>query len=180
MATTVLLTAEEFERVPSTRHAELIRGELYEMPPPGGRHGWLQVELGASLHLFVKAHRLGRVYVDAGFVIARDPDTVLGPDVAFVRTERVLPEDDQIGHLRQTPDLVIEIVSPSDEPGDVQDNASLYLRAGVPLVWIVDPQRRRVVVWKGDRSVRELGPSDTLDGGEVLPGFLLPLTEIFR
>ena len=77
------------------------------------------------------------------------------------------------------PDLAVEVISPSDEPGDIARKKDLYRRAGVPLVWWVDPKRRMVAVYRDGELLAELGEGDELDGGDVLPGFRLPVAEIF-
>jgi Uma2 family endonuclease len=179
MVTAAQITAADLEAMPDGEQFELVKGALREMSPPGGHHGWLQIELGTALNLFVKHHGLGRVYGEAGFVIARDPDTVLAPDLAFVRASRVLPKDEQTGFLHQLPDLAIEIVSPGDRAGHVLEKVMTCLEAGVRLVWTVDPQRQRVMTWDTSHPVRELGVGGTLDGGDVLPGFQLSLADIF-
>lgn len=179
MATRTLTTIEELERMPDGEHFELIRGELHEVTPPGERHGEIQLALGARLYAFVEEHKLGRAYGEIGVVFAQEPHTVLSPDLAFVRSERMLPEA-QAGFLRQVPDLVVEIVSPSNTAREIRDKLLLYLGAGVSMIWVVDPRQKRVMVWTDLQTVQELHADDTLDGGDVLPDFRLPLTDIFR
>src|SRR5438128_133760 len=117
MATqTRLMTAEElWELAADGQHYELIRGELHTMPPAGGEHGRTGGNLFGPLWVFVKAQGLGIVYsLETGFLVARDPDTVLVPDVAFVRTERVAPLGRTSKYIPFGPDLAIEVVSPTD------------------------------------------------------------------
>jgi Uma2 family endonuclease len=151
------------------------------MAPPGGRHAKIQSRLARTLLNFIDPDGsdptgVGEIYTEGRFLIAENPDTVLVPDIAFVRSERLVPEVEEIGLLRQVPDLAIEIVSPSDRPGRVLEKAMIYLDAGVPLVWTIDPKQQRVMVWDADRLVRTYGIGDTMDGGDVLPGFQLPVT----
>ena len=179
MVTATLITAAELERMPDGEHFELVNGVLREMAPPGGEHGYLQIELGAELRQFVKQHGLGRVYGEVGFVIMQNPDTVLAPDVAFVRAGRVLPKVRQSTLLRQIPDLAVEIVSPSDRVRQVIDKVNTYLHAGVPMIWTVEPKRRRVLVWDEHDLIQVFGPGQTLDGGDLLPGFQLQIDDLF-
>src|SRR5688572_28695019 len=138
MATVVpkLLTAEEFSRLldpPDGSKQELIRGVVIPMPPPGDRHGECCLETASLLWNFVKPNKLGRLTCnDAGFICEQDPDTVLGPDIAFWSKERLseLP----VGYTNIPPDLAIEVVSPSDSQSRLQKKLLLYLRAGVRLI----------------------------------------------
>jgi Uma2 family endonuclease len=179
-ATTTLMTADELERMPEDEYRyDLIRGVLKQMSPTGFRH--LKVA-GTAIWLlseYVVPRGLGGVGGEGGFVLELDPDTVLAPDVAFVRTERLPPEDQWDRFARLAPDLVMEIVSPSDTRADVEEKVGLYLAAGVPLVLVVDPRRRTVRVRTPDGGDRLLTETDELDGGTVLPGFRVPVARIF-
>ncbi len=118
---------------------------------------------------------------DVGFVLRlpTDPERVRGPDVAFVAAHRLpegrLPE----GFLSGAPDLAVEVLSPSDEPLDVQQRVRDFLDAGARLVWLVAPQANTVTVYRADGSARFLRDQETLEGEDVLPGLKIPLTEIF-
>lgn len=158
---------------------DLIRGELYQMAPAGGEHGAISAEIAYHISSFVRPRSLGPVYAaETGFRLA--DDTVLAPDAAFVRAERLPPLAERRGFLRVVPDLVVEVVSPSDRARYVSDKVLEYLEAGVRLVWLVEPIRQTVTVYAADRTARVLRVGDTLDGGEVLPGFSLPLAELFQ
>lgn len=179
MATTVMYTAEDVERLPEDERFELIRGERREVSPTGGQHGHVQTRLARFIDAYSDERKLGVVYTEAGFLLSRRPDTLLALDAAFVRAERVLPDADQDGFLPQVPDLVVEIVSPGDSHTEVVEKVMTYLEAGVPLVWEVDPKRKRVIIWQGDHTVHELKQGDTLDGGNVLPGFQVAVADLF-
>ncbi|MBI2756222.1 MAG: Uma2 family endonuclease [Chloroflexi bacterium] len=114
------------------------------------------------------------------FLLARGPDVVLGPDAAFVRTERLPPEAERDGFLALAPDLVVESVSPSDRAGYVQDKIMEYLDAGVRLVWLVDPRRRTVTEYQADGTARVLRETDRLGGGDVLCEFNVPIADLLR
>ena len=178
MATTKLWTIDEVAQLPDDdyRYA-LIRGELYRMPPPQGQHGLVVLTIGWHLYGFVKMHSLGRVYDQSGFILERDPDTLLGPDLSFVRTAR-LPADPR-GYPEGAPDLVVEVASPSQSGPSLAQKVSLYLETGVRMIWVVDPERRTVRVYRLDGSELLLSENDTLHGEDVLPGFRLPVAEIF-
>jgi Uma2 family endonuclease len=174
-----LMTAEELllVNIPD-KQVELVRGQLVVREPPGVQHGAIMARLGALLLRHVDAHDLGLVVVgDPGFKLATDPDTVRGPDIAFVRRERV-PNPTPTGFAAFPPDLVIEIRSPSDRPGDILGKVGDWLSAGTPLVWVIDPTRRVAHVYRQDESQATIGPHDALDGEDVLPGFSCPLDAI--
>ncbi|MBI4512722.1 MAG: Uma2 family endonuclease [Gemmatimonadetes bacterium] len=159
--------------------AELIRGVLVVREPSGGLHGSLASRLEYRLRNFVEQHGLGEVFAqDTGFKIARDPDTVRAPDVAFVGRERLaeIPE----GYPELAPDLVVEILSPGDRPGEVLEKVGDWLNAGTRLVWVLDARRRQARVHRADGSVSIVEADGVLDGEDVVPGFSLRLNELFR
>lgn len=174
-----LLTAEDLWRMPRDgRRYELVRGELVEMTPVGRRHGAMARRLGAKLGDFTDAHKLGETMVETGFCLECRPDTVRAPDVSFLSTER-LPPEDQEGFVPGAPDLAVEIVSPGEKDSDVQDKVMDYLTHGARLVWVVRPEQRTVTVYRPDGTARLLRETDTLEGENVLPGFTLPLRVLF-
>jgi Uma2 family endonuclease len=156
---------------------ELIEGELVPMAPTGGEHGQLQVTVGSLLRGHVRATGSGTVFGETGFVLDDGEHTVLAPDVAYVSASR-LPAD-QTGYLKLAPDLAIEIVSPGNLPGDVERKVALYLQSGVRVIWIIYPSQRQVVVHSPGEAPRIYGVADTLPGDDVLPGFSVPVAEIF-
>lgn len=168
-------TAEELLRAGDLGRCELIRGELVMMVPPGGEHAEISNEIAHRLTLFVKPKKLGRVLAEAGFILARDPDTVRAPDVAFLCAGR--PRER--GYIRGAPDLAVEVLSPDDRPGYVREKVAEWLEAGAGVVWIADPRSRTVAVHAPGVAPRILGESDSLSGGDLLPGFTLPVREIF-
>lgn len=181
MVTTKLMTAEELEQMPDDRPGryDLIDGELFWMPPPGEEHGDCIMNIAIPLTAVARPSGLGRVYSDTGFVVGRNPDQVVSPDVAFIRAERLDPGRNRKGYFRVAPDFAVEIVSPSDYPLILERKIAKYLAANVPLLWIVYPDHRRVRVLGAGREPAEFGEGDVLDGGEVVPGFRLTVAEIF-
>lgn len=150
---------------------ELIEGHLVVREPAGYRHGDVAARMLAALHTFVDRHGLGRVVAaETGFILRRDPDTVRAADVAFVRQKR-LPNPVPIGFAELAPDLVVEVLSPGDRPGEVLAKIGDWLEAGSLVVWVIDPERRDVRVYRADGSQDHLRDSDEFDGESVVPGF---------
>src|SRR5213592_630960 len=156
VSTPALLTAEDVERIS-------IPGKVTEL-----------VRVG-----FVHHQGLGLVFGQGtGFKIGSDPDTVRAPDVAFVARERVGVIRER-GYAELAPDLLAEILSPDDRPGEVLAKVADWLAAGTKLVWVLDPDRVEVRVHRRDGSLAILHESDSLDGEDVLPGFNCPVRQVF-
>ena len=174
------MTADELLRTPlPDKRVELVRGVLVVREPAGFRHGTVSAALARLLGDHVAGHRLGLIVAaDTGFQLARDPDTVRAPDVAFVRRER-LPEPEPVGYAAFAPDLVVEVLSPGDRPGETLAKVGDWLTAGSRLVWVVDPGRREARVYRQDGSETLLGESDVLTGEDVVPGFACSLSSVF-
>lgn len=174
-----LVTAEELWAMgDDARRLELVAGEVREMAPASYGHGRALVKVARKLGDFAEAHGLGDVIGgDSGFVLHRGPDTVLCPDVAFIAAARVPASDHGFAEL--APDLVIEIVSPSQSRAEASDKAVRWLDAGVQVVWLIWPAKRRVQIHTGEVDISTLGPDDTLTCAELLPGFELALSELF-
>lgn len=181
MATdTTLLTLADYAALDEPEDfyvTELVRGIVVREPRPRRRHGEIQVELAFHLRAWAKP-RGARVTVESGFVLAVDPPTVRGPDVA-VTVEA--PEEDEGpgGWVRGAPDVAVEILSPSDASTAIHRKTLEYLEAGARLVWIVDPEAHTVMVQRPDGSANLLRGEQTLTGEDVLEGFSLRLTELF-
>jgi Uma2 family endonuclease len=162
---------------------DLLEGNLIRVSPAGFRHGRLAAEIARRLGNFLAEHpQLGVVVgAETGFRLSRDPDTVLGPDAAVVRTDRLPQPDAQIGFLELAPDLAVEIVSPTDRWTTVSGKVDAYLAAGVVLVWVVEPGPRAVRVYsaKGPEQRLQADRGDLLRAEAVMPGFSLPLAELF-
>jgi Uma2 family endonuclease len=174
-----LVTAEDALDLGGQGHWELVRGEIREMPPAGEEHGFRVMWIAFYLMAHVKEHDLGVVYAaETGFLIARNPDTVRAADVAFISKARV-PERREQAWSVTIPDLVVEVVSPLDRAGAVEDKVADWLDAGVPLVWVVWPRFRTIHVYRSPQNIRILTEHDTLDGEDVLPGFSLPVSTVF-
>ncbi len=161
------------------RH-ELRAGFLLREPPPGFRHGRLQMRLAEMLAAFVRAQELGEVVPDVGFVLAENPATVRQPDLAFVRAARLALLVDDARRFPGPPDLAVEVLSPTDRPADVHAKVADFLAAGTLAVWVVDPRTRSVTCYRTLLQPRRLVEEDVLEGEDVLPGFSIAVAAIFR
>ena len=176
-----LLTAEDLEqiRLPDKR-TELVHGRLVVREPPSTEHGRIQANLAYFITDHVRRNELGVVFgQDTGFRITSKPDTVRGPDLAFVSRERAaaLPRR---GYAALAPDFVAEILSPDDRPGEYLAKVAQWLEAGTRLIWVIDPQRAEARVYRADGSLTIIGEDALLEGEGLLPGFSCPLTEVLR
>ncbi|MBM3477299.1 MAG: Uma2 family endonuclease [Armatimonadetes bacterium] len=180
-ATTTLMTVEEFERLPDNGvRCELVRGEVIEMTPSAAESGRIGSRIAIRLGAFVEAHELGITYIpEAGFRLARDPDTVRVPDVAFVTKRRAGLHPPVEGCFPGAPDLAVEVLSPTDRMADVLEKVEEYLAAGTQIVWVVVPTRREVYVYRPAGAVEVVGADGTLAGEPVIPGLSIAVAEIF-
>jgi len=183
MSVKQLTTAEDLIEMPDApgKFQELVRGEVIELPGVGARHGYI----GGLIHDYLKAYarerKLGLVFVGAvGYIMARDPDTVRIPDGSFVARERIPEGRLPRGYWPLAPDLAVEIVSPGDSATELRAKVHQYLEAGTRLVWVVWPDEETVTVYQTSDAPVESGPDGELHGGEVLPGFRVPVSELFR
>jgi Uma2 family endonuclease len=175
VTTATLMTADELYDLPDDGwRYELVRGELRKMSPAGAEHGSIAARIIISLGQYVDAHALGVVYAtDTGFFIERSPDTVRGPDAAFVRADRVVRT---AKFFDGPPDVAFEVISPGDTYSEVEEKTLDWLAAGVRVVVIVDPRRKCATIRRtGD--VRTVTSVITVD--DLLPGWKLPLSALF-
>ena len=157
---------------------EMVRGVLVVREPPSGWHGRLAARLLFRLGQHVYPAGAGELFgQDTGFLIARDPDTVRAPDVAFVCAAK-MPEVGRRGYPPIAPDLVVEILSAGDRPGAVLAKVADWLDAGTRLVWVLDPDRGLARVHRADGTIDIVRPDGALDGEDVLPGFSCALGEV--
>ncbi|BBL76599.1 hypothetical protein MishRS11D_36970 [Methylomagnum ishizawai] len=177
-----LITADELWHMPDDgqRH-ELIKGEVTTMAPAGSEHGIVALRIGRLLGNFVEEQALGETFgAETGFKIGSNPDTVRAPDAAFVSRARF----EAVGNTRKfwpgAPDLAVEVISPGDGYTEVQDKAFDWLAAGTRMVVVADPRKRRITVYRSLSDIRVLTDQDTLDGGDVVPGWSVPVASIFR
>lgn len=182
MATTKLVTANDLLQMPDDgRRYELIAGELREVSPGSVQHSDIGSEILTRMRLFARSHGLGLVLgPDAGFFFGHEPDTVRAPDVSFIRADRVPSKEQRQGFADVVPDLAVEVASPNDSRPEVLEKVAFYLQQGVPLVWTVWPKSRSVLAHRAAQEPRTFREGDILDGEDVLPGFRIPVEELFR
>jgi Uma2 family endonuclease len=177
MVATRPLTIPEFQAEAREGLWELIDGEPIAVTPSSDRSSWIATEVAYYIRVYLHDNPIGRVFgADAGFILFADRNTVRAPDAAFVRLER-LPELTG-AFVPIPPDLAVEVLSPSDRLADALSKVTMYLQAGVPLVWLIDPIRRTATIFRQESSPATIGVDGVLDGDEVLPGFTLPLTRL--
>jgi Uma2 family endonuclease len=181
--TTPLLTADDLLAMPpdDLEHWELWKGHLVKMSPAGGAHPWIGRRLMLALDTAATTGGIGEVWAfEAGYLLQRNPDTVMAPDLALVPAayvERMSVTSEGFHHV--VPPLVVEVKSPSDRETEITRKLSLYLEAGVPEVWWVRPKPQTITRYWPDRDPAVLGVEDTLDAVEALPGFTLALADLF-
>src|SRR5262245_11514581 len=174
-----LVTAEELEKFPDDDYRyELVEGRVIKMSPVGFEHGRIVQRFGARLHRYVEEHHLGAIVNEVGFKLASNPDTVRGPDIAFVRLDRI-PKPDPRGFIRGAPDLAVEVLSPDDRPSEVRAKIDEYLACGVPLVLVIDPVKRTAAAHRQTGPPQISRGDDAVDLGDVVPGFSCTIPEIF-
>ena len=173
------ITGEEFLEMPGADPCELVAGEIKRMSPAGWKHGTIEARLAQRLSDFVDEYDLGEVMVgEVGVYTGRDPDTVRGADVLFISHERLEAASPE-GFLDVAPELVVEIMSPTNKWEAVRRKIGEYLAIGVECVWIVEPENRAVQVYTAPDTVRTFSGADALKGEDLLDGFMLPLRDLF-
>jgi Uma2 family endonuclease len=179
--TTQLMTADELLMLPRGRFRyELVKGELITMSPAGHEHGAVIMNLAAPLAMHVKANNLGTVFgAETGFKLASNPDTVLAPDIAFIRREQIERTGLSKGFGTGSPDLAVEVLSPSDRDAKVKAKVAEWLANGALAVWVVSPKLRNVTVYRSLTDVTILTENDELDGHNIVPGFRCRVAELF-
>jgi Uma2 family endonuclease len=182
-ATEPLLTADEFmKQYGDETWVDLVKGRVVRYPMPGGPHGYVASNAAAMLHSFVKEHKLGRVFTNDTFVRVRlkEPtDTLRGADVAFVSFAKMpgkIPE----GPLPVSPELIVEVRSPTDRISQLGAKAAEYLDAGVTGVVILDPKTESAAVYREDEFPIRMHNGDELTLPDVLPGFAVRVSQFFE
>ena len=181
MRVTTRLTADDLFQMGDIGPAELVKGELVRRPFADVQHGIIAANVGAILFDFVERRKLGVVLGGGiGIVIAGDPDTVRAANAAYLSNERMAQIEDLSKFLNFAPDLVVEVVSPTDRWSEVEEKVAEYLSIGVRLVWVINLKTRSIHVYRPSSEVRRILEGDTLDGEDVLPGFAVAVRELFE
>ena len=175
-----LITAEELLLMPDDdMKRELVRGVLTEDMPPGYEHGVAEARIAWLFTNYSEENNYGEVLTgDSGFVLERGPDTVRGPDVAWVAPGRL--EGRVVGFAELAPDLVVEVRSPNDSQRHMAERAMMWLSHGVRMALVADPGPVTLAVYRPGEPPQVLGEFDAFDGGDVLPGFAAPVWGFFR
>jgi Uma2 family endonuclease len=183
MSATTFFTADELLAMPTGmgERYELVAGELRVMSPSGWPHGKVVGRLHTRLGLHVERHDLGLVFgAETGFRLSSNPDTVRAPDIAFVSQANIPVEMPPDGFWPGAPDLAVEVLSPSDRMGDVDEKIEEWLRAGCAAVWVVDPKLQTVTIYQSPTKVQIVTAGETLLGDPVVPGFSCEVVELFQ
>ncbi|MGH2534753.1 MAG: Uma2 family endonuclease [Thermomicrobiales bacterium] len=176
-----LITAADLMDMDEDAPFELIRGELVEVSPAKLRHALVAGRFVEHFVLYSTTTFPGRVLVaEGGFFLERDPDSVIAPDVAFMRAERVPPKEVWDQYAQIAPDVVVEVLSPSNTRRRIAQKVEIYLKAGALLVLVADPNRETVTVHTGDGRTRVYRVGEELDAGDALPGFRVPIADLFK
>jgi len=182
MATTTRLTLDEFLARPDTKPgSEYVCGEVYQKPMPDEDHSGIQFLLVLLIRQYLAANPLGRVHQEWRCIFGPPgEERVFLPDVAFATYERrAVRGRNERKFLWTAPDLAIEVLSPDQPAGEFADKLQFYLLHGVRLVWVIDPEARTIRVYRPGEDARLLQAGDSLDGGDVLPGFTAAVDDIF-
>ena len=174
-----LITGEQLFAMGDVGPCELIDGRIMLLSPTGGEHGRLEANLTFELRRFCEEARLGwTLSGEVGIFIHRDPDRVRAADVAFLSRARA-PQGPSKGFLELAPDLIVEIISPTDRWQDIRAKLDDYFSIGVQQVWVVEPDTHNVLVYRSPTEAAKLGEQDTLQGEGVLKEFSLPVARLF-
>ena len=177
-STEKLVTAAEFLALPDDgRRTELVRGKIIEMPPTQWVHGKVCLALASILSKYIDQFDLGHGSVnDSGVVTEENPDTVRGTDAAFCSFSRIPKDALPVGYWPESPEIVFEVLRPSDRPGKTLTKVTEYLDAGVIAIVVIDPEDYQVHVNAKDQPPRTFSYHDSLDLKQYLPESLPPWT----
>jgi Uma2 family endonuclease len=160
--------------------AELVEGEIIQRMPTGHPHGYIESLISAFIHLYLREHPIGRCLTgEVGLYTQRNPDTVRGADVVFISNERLKRAQPE-GYLDVAPELVVEIMSPNDTWSEVHAKIGEYFTIDVQAVWVIDPYLEQIHIYHSPDNVTRLTSEDELTEGAILPGFQVPISELFN
>jgi Uma2 family endonuclease len=175
-----LITGEELSRMPDLGPCELVEGRIVPMPPTSYAHGEIEADVSAALKAYARGIGKGRIMAgEVGIYVRCDPDTVRAADVLFISNERYARRE-SASYLDVAPELVVEILSPDDLWSEVMEKLSDYFVAGVDAVWVINPRRKEVFSYRSLTEVQRFGEGQILTDEEILPGFVVSVSELFR
>jgi len=183
MSTTTAFTAEQLLALPTGmgKRYELVAGELRVMSPSGWRHGQVVDNVQFLLGSFIRQKRLGRGFgAETGFLLKKNPDTVRAPDFAFINKDHLPATAPQEAYWPGAPDLAVEVLSPGDTTGEVDEKIEEWMTAGCAAVWVIDPKLQTVTIYQSSTDVKVRTAGEQLAGDPVVPGFTCQVDEIFR
>jgi Uma2 family endonuclease len=175
-------TDEAFMALPDDgQHYEIVNGELIDMGNSGALHGYIAIILSSALFAVVMAQKLGALF-DSSTAFKMKNGNKRSPDISFFAKERLQELDHlPIGFLDGAPDLAIEILSPTNTIEEIDSKLAEYFENGARLVWVINPNQHHVLVYRSAQEPdRLLKSADFLDGEEVVPGFTLPVADLFQ
>ncbi|MEL7450718.1 MAG: Uma2 family endonuclease [Pseudomonadota bacterium] len=175
-----LLSADDLYRMPDDEYRhELVKGRLISEPPPGVRHGFVEANLCNLLCQYARRHDGVVLTGDPAFILQRSPDTVRAPDVAWIKRERYLSLEDESKYFPGAPDLAVEVLSPGNTRKAIAEKVADYLSAGTVLVWVADPKRQAVTIYKAGQAPQVLTGSDLLTAPNLVPDLAVPVSDLF-
>lgn len=174
-----LITGEELFRMGDLGRTELVEGRIVYLMPTGRPHSRIEFIIAGLLFIYNRLRNFGEVHGgEIGIFTRRNPDTVRGMDVALISHERLAYANEN-GFLTVAPELIVEVMSPSDRWAEVLQKLDEYFAVDAKMVWIVEPKTEQIYVYRSQANVEIFTKSDTLTCEDVLPDFSLELHEVF-
>jgi len=176
------LNADDLMSLPDNgKRYELIEGELVEMSPTSNEHGFIELNVAYLIRTYLKQNPTGRAGVgEVGFRTRKDDKTVRAADAYFISYERLPKGSSTQGFSDIAPEVVIEVISPSDRTGDIADKTQEWLDFGVLMVWNIYPRQKSIHIFQPDQKPLVLFEDDRVDGGKILPDFSMKVSELFE
>ena len=176
-----LMTADEFFDFCCRNDGryELVDGKVLEMAPVNEEHGEVAFQINGAFYVYSRRYGIGRGGVEIGYRVRQNPDIVRGPDVSFNVSSRSENEEPLRGFVPGAPDIAVKVVSPSNTAAQMEREVAEYLAAGSQRVWVANPSTRSVAVHRADGTTITYTGDDVITDEELLPGFSLPLSDIF-
>jgi Uma2 family endonuclease len=173
------VTLEEFARLPKdgARH-EISAGELLTLPPPKSLHSRICRSVFLKIEAALGPLGVSEAFQETGYILSRNPLTIRQPDVSVISPERIRAANPD-SYFEGAPELAIEVVSPSDSAEDLDIKTKQYLQGGAQQAWILYPKTQSVHVFSRGAVLVILDRDQMLPGGDLLPGFSVPVASLF-